>query len=397
MRRALGALAASAALAAAGCGGGGGGKSASTTSAGPTTVQSTKVEVVKSAGGGSSFDPEAIYKRTAPGVVTVISVFRAGGLSDLLGGGSENQAGLGSGFVISGNGEIATNAHVVTSGQGRNVSRAREVYVDFADNNRVPARIVGYDPDSDVALLKVDPAGLTLNPLPLGSSHDLTVGAPVAAIGSPFGQPQSLSVGVISALDRSIESLTAFQIPGAIQTDAAINHGNSGGPLVDGSGRVLGINSQIESTGGGGEGVGFAVPIDTVKRSLDQLRANGHVDYAYLGVQTVEVFPQLKTRFKLPVDHGSWIQQVTSGGPAEKAGLRGGSSRDERFEAQPYQTGGDIITKVGGREIRTSDDLSEAVSAHAPGAKVAVEYWRDGKRHVVTVTLSKRPVGNPPG
>ena len=395
MRRALGALVAAIALAGAGCGGGGG-KSSSTAS-GPTTVQSTKVEVVKGSGRTGDFDPEAIYRRTAPGVVTVISVFRAGGLSDLLGGGSDNQAGLGSGFVISGKGEIATNAHVVTSGQGRNVSRAREVYVNFADNNRVPAKIVGYDPDSDVALLKVDPSRLTLNPLPLGSSHDLMVGAPVAAIGSPFGQPQSLSVGVISALNRSIESLTSFQIPGAIQTDAAINHGNSGGPLVDGDGRVLGINSQIESTGGGGEGVGFAVPIDTVTRSLDQLRAKGHVDYAYLGVQTVEVFPQLEQRFHLPVDHGSWIQQVTDGGPAKRAGLRGGSDKAIRFEAQPYQTGGDIITKVGGRGIRNSDDLSEAVSAHAPDAKVAVEYWRDGKRRVAQITLAKRPVGNPPG
>ena len=174
----------------------------------------------------------------------------------------------------------------MTEGEGRAIRKAQEVYVAFADGNQVPARIVGYDPNADVALLKLDPAGLRLRPLKLGTARDLRVGSPVAAIGSPFGEPQSLSIGVVSATDRTIQSLTGFDVAGAIQTDAAINRGNSGGPLVNAAGEVLGINSQIQTSSGGGEGVGYAVPVDTVRRTLDALRADGKVDYAYLGVST---------------------------------------------------------------------------------------------------------------
>ena len=249
-----------AALAAGGCGGGSddNGATADQTGSGPT-----RVEVIRSIGKPGAFDPARIYKAEASGVVTVTSVFG-------------DAKALGTGFVVSRSGDVATNAHVVTNGQGAG-RQADEVYVQFADGNQVPAKIIGTDPNSDVALLRVDPKGLRLRVLPLGSSNDLKVGAPVAAIGSPFDEPQSLSVGVISALNRSIESLTGFSIAGAIQTDAAINHGNSGGPLVNAGGAVVGINSQIRSTGGGGEGVGFAVPVDTVKRSLSQLRAHGKV------------------------------------------------------------------------------------------------------------------------
>jgi S1-C subfamily serine protease len=398
MRRALlvtGALA----LLAGGCGGGdnGNGNGAPGNSAsgpdGPTstTVRTTRVEVVKGLGGGG-FDPEQIYKREAPGVVTVISVFQ-GGASSLLGSG-DGQAGQGSGFVISRTGEVATNAHVVTSGRGRTLKRAKEVYVQFGDDNQVPAKIVGVDPNADVALLRVATDGLSLTPLPFGSSSNLEVGAPVAAIGSPFGEPQSLSVGVISALDRTIESLTSFQIPGAIQTDAAINHGNSGGPLVDAHGQVLGINSQIQSTGGGGEGVGFAVPVNTVRSSLDQLRRSGAVHYAYLGVSTVPIFPQLAKRFDLPVDHGVWVQIATAGGPAQKAGIKGGGS-EVRFQAQPYKPGGDVIVKVADTPIRSADALSKAVAQHRPGEKVAIELYRGSDRRTVTATLAERPAGNP--
>jgi len=225
-------------------------------------VQKTRVKIVEGIGAKGGFDPGTIYQRLAPGVVTVISTS---------GTSASATAGLGSGFVLDGRGYIATNAHVVR-GDPPKLARAATVYVKFADGNRVPATVVGDDLNADVALLKVNPAGLTLTPLPLGSSAGLTVGAPVAAIGSPFGESQSLSVGVISATGRDIESLTAFKIGNAIQTDAAINHGNSGGPLLNSHGRVIGINSQIESTGGGGEGVGFAVPVDAVRRSLDELR-----------------------------------------------------------------------------------------------------------------------------
>ena len=260
------AAAALVALSVAACGGGGDTK---TVRAETTT---TRVEVLENGGdtsaGRTAFNPSGIYQRESPGVVTIIST---GLQSSGGGGGGGAQSGLGSGFVISGDGEIATNAHVVTSGEGASIRKADQVFVHFKDDNQVPARIIGFDPFADVALLKVDPAGLTLRPLPLGSAGDLTVGSPVAAIGSPFGEDQSLSVGVISALDRSIESLTGFATVGAIQTDAAINHGNSGGPLLDARGRVLGINAQIQTTSGEGSGVGFAVSVDTVKKHTKNL------------------------------------------------------------------------------------------------------------------------------
>jgi len=332
----------------------------------------------------AGFDASAIYRREAPGVVTVISVSAGVGVG--VGGGG----GQGSGFAISTSGEIVTNAHVVTDRGARGLRRAGEVYVQFSDGNQVPARIVGVDPDADVALLRVEPRGLHIDPLPLGTSTGLVVGTPVAAIGSPFGEPQSLSVGVISALDRSIESLTRFSISGAIQTDAAVNRGNSGGPLVDARGRVVGINSQIRSTGGGGEGVGFAVPIDVVERSLAQLRARGRVAYAFLGVRTAPVYPQLRSRFNLGVDHGAWLQEVTPGGPAARAGLRGGD-RAAAFQAQTYRVGGDVIAKVAGRPLRAEDDLSREVARHEPGQTLVLEIYREGKPRTVRVRLGARP------
>ncbi|HEY2636775.1 MAG TPA: trypsin-like peptidase domain-containing protein, partial [Solirubrobacteraceae bacterium] len=365
MRRLLPLLALPAlALPLAACGGGGQTKTVTVRSSVPGAA-----DVAPAPAG--RFDPRAIYRREAPGVVTVISVFPGGSLQDLLGGGGGgNQEGLGSGFVLDGKGEIATNAHVVTTGQGSGIRRAKQVYVQFADDNEVPAHIVGYDPYADVALIRVDPAGLHLRPLPLGSDGAVRVGDPVAAIGSPFGEAQSLSTGVVSGLRRTIDSLAGdFAITGAIQTDAAINHGNSGGPLVAADGSVLGINSQIQSTGGGGEGVGFAVPVDLVKRSLAQLRASGHATYAYLGVTTAPVYPQLAHRFGLPTTHGAWVQSVTSGSPAAKAGVHGGGP-SESFQARSYETGGDVITAVDGRALRDESDLSEVIARHAPGQGV---------------------------
>lgn len=336
------------------------------------------------------FDPAAIYRREAPGVVTVVSSFK--GERKLLDNSDpeDGNRGLGSGFVISKGGEIATNAHVVTVGEENQIEKAKEVYVEFGDGNRVPAEVVGFDPDVDVALLKVDSKGLTLRPLTLGSSKQLVVGSPVAAIGSPFGEPQSLSVGVISALDRSIDSLTGFGIPGAIQTDAAINHGNSGGPLVNAVGSVIGVNSQIRSTGGGGEGVGFAVPIEAVKRSLDQLRENGKAKYGYLGVATVPVFPQLADRFDLPVESGAYLQEVTPNSPADKAGLAAGK-RKQHFQIQDYLTGGDIITAVNGNKITAQEDIGELISRYRPGETVRLETYHGDDKRTVSVKLGSRP------
>jgi S1-C subfamily serine protease len=349
----------------------------------------TKAEVVEDSGEATGFDPKAIYDREAPGVVTVISLFEAGGIDSI----EQGAGGVGSGFVLNEDGEVATNAHVVTTGEGEATSRAREVYVEFADGNTVEADIVGADPNADIALLKLDPEGLKLEPLPLGESASVEVGEPVAAIGSPFGEQQSLSVGVVSAIDRSIESLTDFRISGAIQTDAAINPGNSGGPLVDAEGKVIGVNQQIKSTSGGGEGVGFAVPVDVVKRSLDMLRDGGEARYAYLGVSSVELYPQLVERFKLDVDKGAWVQTVNPGGPAEEAGIRGGGSPIP-FQAEAYRPGGDVITKVDGKAVEDSAQLAELIANYRPGDKVPLEIHRDGETKEIEVTLDERPVGD---
>jgi len=390
MRRLAGLLACAALLG--GCGGSGDDNA-------KTKTVTTKVQVLEQSAGAegerrTSFDPRRIYKDEAPGVVTVVSLFGSQGLDSIIGGGGGDQGGVGSGFVVSRDGEIATNAHVVTTGEGDEIKRANQLYVEFADGNQVEAKIVGFDPNADIALIKVDPEGLTLRPLPLAQDSEVQVGTPVAAIGSPFGEKQSLSVGVVSAVDRAIGSLTEFQISGAIQTDAAINPGNSGGPLVDGRGRVIGVNQQIKSQSGGGEGVGFAVPAPVVQRSLDGLRRDGKVRYAYLGVQSVELYPQLVDHFNLPVGKGAWVQVVQPGGPGAKAGLKGGKE-DARFQARSFTDGGDIITKIDDRKIDTPDDLSEAVQLFDPGQKVKVEVYRDGKKRDLDLTLGERPL-NPP-
>ena len=348
----------------------------------------TRVEVIRSQGKGTGFDPTALYKTESPGVVTVISLFGSGGLDSLLGGGGGSDAGVGSGFVLNKDGEIATNDHVVS--QESTLKRARAIYVEFADGNRVRARIIGTDPNADVAMLRVDPGGLTLRPLPLGDSEKVQVGEPVVAIGSPFGERQSLSVGVISATERSIASLTDFNISGALQTDAAINPGNSGGPLVNGRGEVVGINQQIKTNSGGGEGVGFAVPVDAVKRSIAMLRADGHAAYAYLGVSSVDLYPQLVRHFGLGVQQGAWVQDVSPGGPADRAELKGGGN-EQQFQAATFRDGGDVITKVGDQPVRSADDLAEAIARYKPGETADVEVHRGDKVLHVKVTLGARP------
>ena len=364
MRRAPALLACAALLG--GCGGSG--DSGDSGDSGATKTTTTRVQVLEQSADGerrSGFDPRAIYRDEASGVVTVISLFGGAGLDSILGG------------------------------QGEDIRRAHQVYVEFADGNQVEAKIVGHDPNADIALLKVDPKGLTLRPLPIAKSDAVQVGTPVAAIGSPFGEKQSLSVGVVSAIDRAIDSLTDFQISGAIQTDAAINPGNSGGPLVDGHGRVIGVNQQIKSRSGGGEGVGFAVPADVLSRSLDGLRKDGEVRYAYLGVQSVPLYPQLVKRFDLPVKQGAWLQGVQSDAPGEKAGLRGGQG-EVRFQDRAFRVGGDIITRIEDRPIRDADDLSEAVQLFDPGQKVTLEVWRDGDKRNVELTLGERPLSARP-
>jgi S1-C subfamily serine protease len=360
--------------------------------AGQSEVTTTRVQVVEGLGREGGFDPAQIYDRLSPGVVTVLSLFNGG--SSLLEDGGEG--GQGSGFVLDGSGYIATNAHVVTTEQADGTKEADQVYVEFLDGNRVPAEIVGHDPNADVALLKVKPGGLALTPLQLGASHTISVGEPVAAIGSPFGERQSLSIGVISALDRTIRSLTQFEIGDAIQTDAAINPGNSGGPLLDAQGRVIGINAQIKSESGGGEGVGFAIPVDAVSRSLRELREKGRVDYGYLGVETFTVWPQLAERIDLDVTTGALVQEVVEDSPAEDAGLEPGSE-DISFQGQDgIAVGGDLIVAVDGKELTREHDLADEISGRPAGESVKLTILREGKRRTIDVELGRRPAGSGP-
>jgi S1-C subfamily serine protease len=375
-----------------------GGSSGSTSEAGSVSTVSTETAPTKTvvlSSQGQNFDPESIYQSASPGVVTVLSIFPGGSLSSILGGGGGSAA-EGSGFVINDNGEIATNAHVVTdadqTGASGPIHEAKEVYVEFGDRNRVRASVVGFDPNADVALLKVDPDGLDLKPLALATNENVSVGQPVAAIGSPFEQEQSLSIGIISATDRSIQSLTRFQIEGALQTDASINPGNSGGPLLDADAHVIGINQQISTTSGGNEGVGFAVPIGLAAHSLDELRSNGEVKYAYIGVTTEPIYPQLADRLGLPSDSGALIAKVVPGGPADKAGLQG-SDQKIRFQGQQVDAGGDVITAIDGQKIVNESDLPELIARHDPGDTVKVQILRDGHEQTVDVTLGERPTG----
>jgi S1-C subfamily serine protease len=388
MRRAyatLGALLVSAALALGACGGDDSGSNGSTGASSSDNPQTTVAIQAR----GDAFDPQAVYEQAAPGVVTIRSIFSGGGTS-LLGGG--RSAAQGSGFVISEAGEIATNAHVVTDGAagGGPVHEAKEVYVQFADRNQVAAEIVGFDPHADVALLKLDPDGLDLQPLELATRDEVKVGQPVAAIGSPFGEDRSLSVGVVSATDRSIQSLTRFQIDGAIQTDASINPGNSGGPLLDAEGRVIGIDQQIDTTSGGNEGVGFAVPIALAARSIEQLRENGEVRYAYIGVTTQSLYPQLADRLGLKVDTGALVTDVVDGSPAAEAGIEAGNQEIE-FQGLRATTGGDVIVAVDGDEIVGETDLPKLIAQHNPGDAVTLEIIREGETRSVDVTLGERP------
>jgi S1-C subfamily serine protease len=358
---------------------------------GSERVETTRVKVVEGIGEKGGFEPQRIYKQLAPGVVTIISIFD--GAATLLE--DEGEGGQGSGFVLDGKGYIATNAHVVTSGEGARRKRAKDVFVEFFDGNRVAAEIVGDDPNADVALLKVEPRGLALTPLQLGTSSELTVGEPVAAIGSPFGEQQSLTVGVISALNRNIESLTDFAIGNAIQTDAAINPGNSGGPLLNAHGEVLGINSQIKSASGGGEGVGFAVPVDTVKRSLRQLREEGSVPYGYLGVTTSALYPQLAERLDLSVDQGAVVIEVVPGSPADEAGLEAGGDTIDFQGQQDIPEDGDVIVAVDGRKIDRVNDLSDQISAKSEGDEVELRVLRDGEERTLKAELGRRPARAP--
>jgi S1-C subfamily serine protease len=328
-----------------------------------------------------------IYKRDAPGVVFIRAQVVQRDSSPFNFGTPQRGEATGSGFVIDNNGTIITNAHVIDG--------ATKVTVQFANTRSVGARVVGRDVSTDIAVLSVDPSGLDLHPLALGDSSTIQVGDPTIAIGNPFGLERTLTTGVVSAVQRRIQAPNGFTIEGVIQTDAAINPGNSGGPLLDAAGRVIGINSQIETggSGNGNIGIGFAVPINTAKRIIPQLQKSGKIDRGYLGITSRSVDRSLRP-LNLPVTEGALVEEVAPGSPADKAGIRGGNI-DAQLDGRTLRLGGDIIIAVDGRRIRTADDMTRVISAKKKGDRVQLTVMRQGKEKQIGVTLGERPPSLP--
>ncbi len=295
-------------------------------------------------------------------------------------GGQEQQQAQGSGWVYDSDGHIVTNQHVVAN--------ANSLSVHFWNGATYPATVVGTDRSTDLAVIKVDAPSSLLYPLKVGNSEALEVGDGVVAIGSPFGLEGTVTSGIVSALHREMKAPNNFTITDSIQTDAAINHGNSGGPLLNAEGKVIGVNAQIESDSGGNDGVGFAIPSNTVASIVPRLISNGKVVHAYLGVQ-IEPIPQGVAQ-QLKMAPGVEVTDVRAGTPADSAGLHA-QSGSRTVEGESYPTGGDVITSFDGKQITTAQQLQDAVDAKQPGDTVTITYVRGGKRRTVNVTLASRP------
>jgi S1-C subfamily serine protease len=331
-----------------------------------------------------------IYRRDGQGVAFIESTEAAEESSPSLSpfGEEESSGGgiaTGSGIVIDSEGHVLTNNHVVEG--------ATKIEVKLGSSNAShTAEVVGTDPASDIALLKVEAPADQLHPLALGDSSKVRVGDPVVAIGNPFGLDRTVTSGIVSALQRQIQAPNGFSISHVIQTDAAINPGNSGGPLIDAGGNVIGINSQIE-TGGGGNGnvgIGFAIPINTAREVVNEIEQNGKVEHAFLGVNGGTISPALANAVNLPVSKGVLLAEVVKGGPADKAGLEGGST-EATIEGVRFELGGDIITEVNGEPISSMEDVINAVNSDKPGDKLELTILRHGETKKVTVTLGNRP------
>jgi putative serine protease PepD len=328
-----------------------------------TVTESAPTEAAQRSDGSSALDARTLYANANPGVVDITSrgiTSSSGGGGSPFGGSGASETATGTGFVVDGKGHIVTAAHVVEG--------ASSISVKFQDGTTRTAKVLGTDEATDVAVLSVDPSGLTLHPLALGSSASLSIGDEVAAIGDPFTYDRSLSTGVVSGLDRTISAPNGFTVAHAIQTDAALNPGNSGGPVLNAAGQVIGIVDQIATNGSSqtSSGVGFAVPIDLVRSELTKLEAGQTVRHAYLGVSTSDLGTGTS---------GALIQSVSSSGPAGSAGLRAG----------------DVVTRIGSTTIKGTNDLVAAVAAHAPGDRVPVTIKRGSSTQTVTVTLGTQP------
>jgi S1-C subfamily serine protease len=331
---------------------------------------------------------EQIYKRDAPGVVQITATTVTTTPADPFGftpAQKQTQESLGSGFVIDKAGHIVTNEHVIAG--------ASKVQVSFSGNDQITATVVGKDTSSDIAVLKIDTHAQGLTPLSLGNSDSVRVGDPVYAIGNPFGYTRTLTSGIVSALQRQIIAPNSLPIDNAIQTDAAINHGNSGGPLLDAAGQVIGVTSQI-STGNTGQqgniGIGFAVPVNTVRTVAAQLIKSGKVDHPFLGISVLPISTRLAQLFNLPAKSGLLVESIDPGSGAAKAGLVAGHT-NVIVQGQSYPLGGDIIVRVDGVPVSTYEQLRDAVARKKPGEKLKLDLFRHGSKRTVTVTLGQAP------
>ena len=345
----------------------------------PTDVASTST-------GPTTINVAQIYRRSAPGVVQIVSTSRGAPSTDIFGNPvpGETQRALGSGFVIDKEGHVVTNYHVV---QG-----ATSIEVSFSNQETVSAKVVGTDASTDLALLEVNVDAKALTPLSLADSDKVQVGDPVVAIGNPFGLERTVTAGIVSALQREVNAPNDFTIDHVIQTDAPINSGNSGGPLIDAEGRVIGVNSQIETANGGGNvGIGFAVPSNTVKSVVAQLLDDGKVDRAFLGVTLEDVQPDVAQVLRLPAKQGVLVASVKPGSPAAKAGIVGGTTQVV-VAGDSYQLGGDMIVALDGKNLTSVDELRDMIAAHKPGDTVRVTIVdKDGKRTTKSVELARQP------
>ncbi len=332
--------------------------------------------------------PAEIYQQYSAGVVMVLADFATSGTDEF--GVPQSAQSLGTGFVVDTDGHILTNAHVVDESGQEATAVTVVLNKGGSATRRVKGELLGVDSGSDVALIKVDPGGLELKALPLGDSDKVAVGEPVVAIGNPLGYDFSITSGIVSAVGRTLQAPNGMRIPNGIQTDAASNQGNSGGPLIDGSGKVIGINEQIASQGGGNDGLGFAVPINTAVRVMEQLRKTGKVEYAWLGVAGQTLTSDVAGMFDLQADSGALVEQVTADSPAAQAGLRGGD-RTVTVQGQQFIIGGDIITKVDREVITTFDGLVAYLGTKKPGDKVTLTVVRGAETLQVPATLAARP------
>lgn len=320
----------------------------------------------------------SIYRRIGPGVVNITSVV----IQRDFFFNPVPREGAGSGSIVDTKGHILTNHHVIRD--------SSKLEVTLSDGSKWKAKLVGADPGNDLAVIKIDAPRERLTVIPMGDSSTLEVGQKVLAIGNPFGLGQTLTTGIISSLGRSIRSEAGSLIEDVIQTDAAINPGNSGGPLLDSEGRIIGINSAIISPTGASVGIGFAIPVNTAKRILPELIRKGYVSYPWIGASVFPLIPEFAKFLGLKVERGAMIMEVVRGGPADKAGLKGGD-RQVQVGNVMLPVGGDVITEFDGEKVASGDELIRLIRAHRPGDRVALKVLRNGEFLTVNITLGERP------